>query len=297
MEFLCHDRPDPDLLSALAAAGVPMPMQQHPTYGAVLRRLGRDVRHGVWREAGAPIGTTLIARRCGLTLSSRGPLWLSPPDVAGCLRDIAGGALTIVTPERDVAGPGLIRLMTPRYQAIWHLGGDAKGLRAGLRANWRNKLTKAETMAGALDIRVSATADPSWLYNAEGAQRRARRYRALPPGFAEAWRAVAPGSVQLYEARKDGEPVAGILILRHRPWASYHIAWSGEEGRRHNAHRLLLWRAACDLQDDGFAALDLGDVNSEDAPGLADFKAGTGAEIRPLGHTLLVLPRLIRRRW
>lgn len=296
MEFFCYDRPDPELLGALAESGAPMPMQQHPTYGAVLRRLGRDVCHGVWHKAGAPVGTTLIARRCGLTLSSRGPLWLSPSDGAGCFRDIAGGALTIATPDRDVAGPGLIPLMTPRYQAIWHLPGDVKALRAGLRANWRNKLTKAEA-AGALDIRVSTTADPGWLYIAEGAQRRARRYRALPPAFAELWRAAAPGSVQLYEARKDGAPIAGVLILRHWPWASYHIAWSGEEGRRQNAHRLLLWRTACDLQDDGFAALDLGDVNSEDAPGLADFKGGTGAEIRPLGHTLLVLPRLIRRRW
>lgn len=146
-------------------------------------------------------------------------------------------------------------------------------------------------------VRVSAKADAGWLYAAEGAQRLARRYRALPPGFAEVWRTAAPGSFLLYEARKGGQPVAGTLILRHWPWASYHLSWSGAEGRRHNAHRLLLWRAACDLQDDGFAALDLGDVNSGAAPGLADFKAGTGAEIRALGPTLLVLPRLTRRRW
>lgn len=60
--------------------------------------------------------------------------------------------------------------------------------------------------------------------------------------------------------------------------------------------RLLLWRAARDLQDDGYAAIDLGGVNSEDEPELADFKAGTGAEICALGATLLVLPRLTRRR-
>ncbi|MGL4280266.1 MAG: GNAT family N-acetyltransferase [Albidovulum sp.] len=297
MELFWQNHADPDMLVAFAATGVPMPMQQHPTYGAVLRRFGREVRYGHWREAGAPAGLALIARRPGLSLVSRGPLWLHPEPAAPRLRDIAGAALTIATPESPVAGRGLIPIMAPRSQAIWHLPGDTAELRAGLRANWRNKLVQAEAAADGLDIRVSATANAEWLYAAEGAQRRARRYRALPPGFAEAWRAAAPGSFLLYEARKDGRPVAGMLILRHWPWASYHLSWSGAEGRQHNAHRLLLWRAACDLQDDGFAALDLGVVNRDEAPGLAAFKAGTGAEIRTLGPTLLVLPRLIRRRW
>lgn len=296
MDFFWQDSADPEMLTAFAAAGVPMPMQQHPTYGAVLRRLGREVRYGLWRAAGAPVGQALVARRPGFTLLSRGPLWLRQ-DTAADLRDIANGALTVATPEAQVSGRGLVPIVSPRHQAIWHLPGDAAALRAGLRANWRNKLVRAERLAGAISVRASASADPGWLYAAEGAQRRARRYRALPPGFAEAWRAAAPGSVRLYEARKDGQPVAGMLILRHWPWASYHLSWSGAEGRRHDAHRLLLWRAARDLQDDGYAAFDLGDVNSEDAPGLADFKRGTGAEIRALGSTLLVLPQLTRRRW
>ncbi|MCA0273765.1 MAG: GNAT family N-acetyltransferase [Proteobacteria bacterium] len=285
------------MLVAFAAAGVPMPMQQHPIYGAVLRRLGREVRYGLWRAAGAPAGLAQVARRPGLALLSRGPLWLDPEPPAPSLRDIAGSALTIATPEHPVAGRGLIPIVAPRSQAIWHLPGDAALLRAGLRANWRNKLLRAERMAGAITVRVSAKADAGWLYAAEAAQRLARRYHALPPGFAEVWRAVAPGSFLLYEARRDGQPVAGMLILKHWPWASYHLSWSGAQGRQLNAQRLLLWRAARDLQDDGFAAFDLGDVNSGAAPGLADFKAGTGAEIRALGPTLLVLPRLTRRRW
>lgn len=279
------------MLRAFAAEGAPMPMQQHPTYAAVLRYFGRNAGFAVWRAA----GLALVARRPGLTLLSRGPLWLRP-HAAADLRDIVGGALTFATTEGPVAGRGLVPILSPRSRAIWHLPGDGAVLRAGLKAAWRNRLVKAEA-ADTLDIRVSATADARWLYAAEGAQRRARRYRALPPGFAEAWRAAAPGSFLLYEARKHGAPVAGMLILRHWPWASYHLSWSGAEGRKQNAHRLLLWRAARDLQDDGYAAFDLGDVNRDAAPGLADFKAGTGAEIRAIGSTLLVLPRLIRRRW
>lgn len=298
MDLSWHNSADPDLLAALASVGAPMPMQQHPTYGRVLAALGRSVRVGVWRDAGAPVALAQVVARPGLALISRGPLWVGAMrGAAELLRSAATlRGVTISTPEQSVRGPGLIPLMTARHEAVWHLPGDAARLRAGLGPKWRNKLTRAERTGGALTIRVRATARADWLYAAEGAQRRARRYRALPPAFAAAWQAVAPGDVRLYAAWLNGEPVAGILILAHRPWASYHLAWSGATGRRLNAHRLLLWRAALDLQDDGYAALALGDVNTEDAPGLASFKIGTGAEVRPLGETMLVLPRITPRR-
>ena len=299
MNLSWHNLSDPVHLNLLAEVMPAMPMQQHPTYGKVLSELGRTVRVARWSDGGAPIAAAQVVSRPGLALISRGPLWAGPPrpDAAEYLRRMAlGGHLTFATPDHRTAGRGLIPVLTARHQAIWHLPGDTAALRAGLGQKWRNKLSRGERMGARLAISASATADAGWLYAAEGAQRRARSYRALPPAFAEAWRAADAGAFRLYAARLDGRAVAGILILLHRPWASYHLAWSDAEGRRLNAHRLLLWRAACDLQDDGYSALDLGDVNTEDAPGLASFKIGTGAEIRALGETLLVLPA-IRRRW
>ena len=83
-------------------------------------------------------------------------------------------------------------------------------------------------------------------------------------------------------------------------WASYHVGWSGPEGRAANAHPLLLWSAMQALAAEGINRLDLGDVNTEDAPGLARFKIGAGANVRPLGPTILLppltLPRLGRGR-
>ena len=54
--------------------------------------------------------------------------------------------------------------------------------------------------------------------------------------------------------------------------------------------RSLLLRAAEALWAEGVRWLDLGSLDSERAPGLARFKLGTGAELRPLGATCLVLP-------
>ena len=298
MNLMWHNFSAKREISEPGFGGGGMPMQQHPTYGAVLRRCGRQVRWAEWRDGGGPVARALVVSRPGLTLLSRGPLWGGVPGLAGpLLRDIAGfRGLSFATPEGAATGPGLIPVMAPRSEAIWHLPGDRAGLRAGLGQKWRNALTKAERDSAGLTIRASARADAGWLYAVEGQQRRDRGYRALPPAFAEAWRAAAPKDFRLYEAWVAGERVAGTVILMHRPWASYHIAWSGDEGRRRNAGRLLLWRAACDLQDEGFGALCLGHVDAGAAPGLAAFKAGTGAEIRRLGPTVLILPRLIRPR-
>lgn len=298
MNLMWHNLSAKSDLSEPGVGGGGMPMQQHPTYGAVLRRFGRQVRVAEWWQGGGPVARALVVSRPGLTLLSRGPLWSGAAGEAGpLLRDIARfSGLTFATPERAAAGAGLIPVMAPRSEAIWHLPGDRVALRSALDPKWRNKLTKAERENAGLTIRASARADAGWLYAAEGQQRRDRGYRTLPPAFAESWRAAAPKDFRLYEAWVAGERVAGIMILMHRPWASYHIAWSGDEGRRRNAGRLLLWRAACDLQDDGFDALCLGHVDAGAAPGLATFKAGTGAEIRRLGPTVLILPRLIRPR-
>ena len=52
----------------------------------------------------------------------------------------------------------------------------------------------------------------------------------------------------------------------------------------------MLVRAAEALWVEGVRWLDLGSVDTERASGLARFKLGTGAELRRLGTTCLVLP-------
>ncbi|MGL4236328.1 hypothetical protein [Tabrizicola sp.] len=53
---------------------------------------------------------------------------------------------------------------------------------------------------------------------------------------------------------------------------------------------MMLTRAAEALAAEGVRWLDLGSVDTEAAPGLARFKLGTGAGLRRLGATMLVLP-------
>jgi lipid II:glycine glycyltransferase (peptidoglycan interpeptide bridge formation enzyme) len=114
-----------------------------------------------------------------------------------------------------------------------------------------------------------------------------RGYRALPADFVAAW----PGEKLVLEWRSGGAMQAGMLFLRHGAWASYHSGWASDEGRAAFAHGPMLMTAAAMLAERGVTTLDLGTVDAEAAPGLAHFKIGTGAVVRPLGATVWVLPR------
>ena len=52
-----------------------------------------------------------------------------------------------------------------------------------------------------------------------------------------------------------------------------------------SAHNLLMWRAALWLARQGHRRLDLGPIDTANAPGLARFKLGIGAHARRLGGT------------
>ncbi|MCB2093464.1 MAG: GNAT family N-acetyltransferase [Rhodobacteraceae bacterium] len=282
-----------------------MPMQQHPHYGAAMALLGAQVRRAVISEAGTPFGVAqVITRVLGplrLSLLSRGPVWLTARGGAArgrVLRQLAEGAgVFFATPEHPLKARGLLTVAAPRQQAVIGLCAKPDALRARMAGKWRNRLARAEAAGLETGVRIPVAADLDWLMRHELAQRKARRYRALPPAFTLAWQRVAPDALRYYEARLGKRRVAAMLFLLHPPWASYHVGWSGDEGRRMNAHNALLWRAMRDLQSRGFAALDLGPVDGDANPGLARFKAGTGAVVAPLGATSLVLPALIRRRW
>jgi lipid II:glycine glycyltransferase (peptidoglycan interpeptide bridge formation enzyme) len=109
----------------------------------------------------------------------------------------------------------------------------------------------------------------------------------LPEGFS---RALDPGALRLWQWRQDGQLGAAMAFVRHGTSASYHLAWGSDAARSTGVHGLMLTRAAEALFAEGVRWLDLGSVNTESAPGLARFKLGSGAALRRLGPTLLVLP-------
>lgn len=262
-----------------APAFVPFP--QGAAYAAAACACGVVVRRIVF-----DCGTAQVMERTGRRLVLRGPVWAegtTPADRRHALRRLArfpGG--TIATPETDLRGFGLIPLFTPLHHAVWDLSGD---LRAGLAGKWRNRLAAAER-SGARIGPVPPRRLPE-LITAEGAQRQVRRYRSHPPPFTLA---LPPASLRLFQWRHAGAMGAGMAFVVEGATATYHLGWAGDAARDRNIHTLMLFRAAEALRDEGVRWLDLGAVETTHTPGLARFKLGTGAALKRLGHTLLVLP-------
>ena len=257
-----------------------VPLQQSEVYASALRANGARAS---WQNLGC--GAALVIERGRLRTVFRGPIWrdgTAPDDHRRALRRLARWpGLTLVTPEAPLHGLGLMPLVTPMHHAIWALTGD---LRAGMAGKWRNRLVAAE---GRVTLHRGGPETLDRLIRSEGEQRGARGYRSLPEGFT---RTLPRSALRLWEWRSKGQMGAAMAFVVHGTGATYHLGWTSDAGRAEGVHAVMLAHAAAALAAEGVRWLDLGSVDTEGAPGLARFKLGTGARLRQLGPTLLVLP-------
>lgn len=165
------------------------------------------------------------------------------------------------------------------YQTIWmDLGKDERTLRSDLHRNWRNHLSKAERE----NVRVEWYKDGtglSWLMQHHDAHRTMKSFQAASPRFIHALAKyfIPRGDMLLGQAFVGDSPVAGVLFFRHGLAATYQVGWNGNQGRKVNAHTLLLWQGMLHLKAEGVQGLDLGGINDV-ADGVRTFKEGLGGQ-------------------
>ena len=172
------------------------------------------------------------------------------------------------------------RKVGPGYRTVWlDLARPDEALRAGMARDWRQALKRAEKAGLAMDLDWEAKNLP-WLVKQEQAQAQAKHYREMSGALTVRLRnaLVKTDGVLMAAALDGGRPTACALLLCHGTAATYQIGWSDDAGRRTNAMRLVLWRAAAALRERGVRWLDLGGINPESAPGVSEFKLGTGGE-------------------
>ncbi len=281
-------------------------LQQHPRYGLALRAMGANVHLLSATDGQQAIGQAQVLERSfgpvRLIWLPRGPVWHHAASqdqkrhmLARLPKAFGKRALWLGAPD-DAGEAGLFEaqnyraLITPQYMAELDLTLSKAARLAAQQGKWRNRLRRAEKSGLHLTHRPYDPPRDTPLLALEASQRRARRYRSLPIAFIQAWARQAPNASRLFMARADGKLLAYLMILMHRPVATYHIGWTSDQGRQQNAHNLLLWQASNWLADHRYQRFDLGSVDTENAPGLARFKIGTGANIRALGPTFLRLP-------
>ncbi|MEL6685410.1 MAG: GNAT family N-acetyltransferase [Pseudomonadota bacterium] len=265
---------------------VPLPLQQHPLFAAALGRLGRQV--DMIDVAGA--APVLTVSQFGQRMTSRGPVWHgeAPEDAlhpAG-LRMINAEA----PQDHALRAAGFRRVMTNAHVAELDLTQTTGHRLRAMKPKWRNAWRAAQSAPLFLAEQRYNINTHAWLLQADLAQQKTKGFRGLPHDLINAYAAESPRSVRVLIAYEGDAPVAGILFLLHAPVVTYHIGWTNARGRVLSAHHVMIMQAADHFAERGFDRLDLGLVDTETAPGLARFKIGTGARVRPLGGTWLRLP-------
>lgn len=271
-------------LDRLSEPSWPVAFQQHPVFAAALSRLGVAHRALGWSAGGVSGEVLLMARRLGPLAVEVGSRVNLPASVAADLAREGRCRLVALTPETAMDPPGWVPVMSPAHVAEWDLTGRAGAREAALSGAWRTALRKARRAGLSVERLRPDAARLGTVLARDLDQQRRKGYRALPGALVMA---CPPGVTELYRAHLGGRSLAEALVLRHAPSATYHLGWSSDEGRAGQAMNLLLWEAASGLAAEGFERFDLGLVATDRAPGLARFKIGTGARVRPLGATVL----------
>lgn len=262
---------------AMAAFGrAPMILPELDDLVVARRRLFNRLEVAMVNRANIPDPQHLLARLRQSALR-RSPIILSPEH-----------------PCPELGTLGALPLMSPASVALLQIHSCPDARRAGLHQKWRNRLNHA----AAQGLRVTRQNMPQnsehWLFAADQALQRQRRYRSWPRSLTLAYAQQNKGQAKLFQILQGKDIIAATLILHHGENASYHISHTTARGRALSAHNLLLWEVMCWLAQKGCRQLDLGVINTEDAPGLARFKLGTGANLSQLGGSWLYWPPLGR---
>lgn len=235
------------------------------------------------------VGPARIAR------INRGPLWLlddlsaeARTETLAALRRCWPwwrGAALLIAPEWPAAqADALHRLgLRPRRSTPWHsawvdLFRPQDELRKSLNGKWRNMLVGGEK-AG-LEVTVMTGAQGvEWLMPRYEAMLADKGFAATPPALLRALAAAANADdlLTLAAHHHDGDASA-VLVARHGAAATYLIGWNSDVGRKTRGNHLLLWRAMLELKDRGCRWLDLGGIDEQATPGIAQFKRGLNGE-------------------
>ncbi|MBL4639703.1 MAG: hypothetical protein JKY57_04155, partial [Kordiimonadaceae bacterium] len=195
-------------------ADIPLPLQQHPTYGHALQAFGATARQITIFLGSDVIGRALLIERrffglLGYATIFRGPVWLDTctPNTAKTaaykqLRALSSPwrwKFLCAMPEEAYSedaklsfiDAGFRRVMSGFSTSWVDLRPPEGEIRSNLKGKWRNQLVKAENHALDISIGGRKAHQYTWLLEKEAEQRSKRRYQATPLGLVPAYVAAA----------------------------------------------------------------------------------------------------------
>ena len=154
-----------------------------------------------------------------------------------------------------------------------------EALRGQLQQKWRNCLNKAEKLGLVVESGSGTILFEDFLAEYSRMLADRRYHSSVTSVLLSHLQALLPPERKLWVlAARQGERVlGGILITKYGEAVEYLAGSVNEDGRRVNVGQLLLWRALCEMKDQGYRWFDLGGMDPERTPsGIFHFKAGMG---------------------
>lgn len=292
--------PYSNLLQSYDYARAVCPVGRQKARWGLIRFNGRDAGMVQVLEAG------ILFNALHAVILDRGPLWFEGfggaahiklffdcfnrefPQRLGRRRRILPEIEDGLTAQKILQGAGLRRVEDRKgYETVWlDLRQETDAARAALKANWRNKLSKAERAVLTVDWDHRGLEFPA-LLDIYARDKKARGYDGPSPKLLSvlARHLIPQQNMVIGTARLDGERAAMIMMACHGRSATYLVGWTSDEGRKTAAHHRLLWSVLDVLKEKGISELDLGGVNDDSAQGVKTFKEGMGGRtVRYAGH-------------
>jgi len=289
-------------------AQVPLPhFPQSWAYGEGKRSQGWSVERLAFANADGPVAVcqVLIKRVLGVPIAARinrGPLFLREANeevqlaVLQALRRrwrYGRRGLLLIAPSLH-SGDRSAALMraagfTPRKADGWgsaliDLQPSLDAIRAGLSSKWRNHLNGS--LKAGIAVHISGEREVfDWMLDRHASNMAIKGYEGPSVSFVRNMIAASPQDFAVFQAYIDNQPVSAILLARFGTHAETYLSWTGEAGRKSNAHHLLLWHLITESKAAGCRALDLGGYTTSGKYGA--YKRGMkGREYRLAGEWL-----------
>lgn len=279
------------------AAAAFFPLEQGFAYGDAMAWLGQRVDRIATDTGAAQLFTRRLFGLWQLTQSLRGPFFPEGAAPTAALKEILAACppgfprIRLLMPELEpaahaaVTAAGLRRVLSGYHTVLLDLRVGTEQIRKGMEGRWRNRLVAAE--GEKLRVEFSKGGRPfDWLIQKNAGMAKERGVQLPKPILVRALLAAAgPPLTMLVTVLEKNEPLAAGLFLRHGPDATYYVSHTTLIGRDRSATNLMLWAAIRRLADQGVRYLDLGGIDTREAPGLARFKLGTGGRVLSLAGT------------
>ena len=273
----------------------PLPLWQTEEWARTLRTLGRDA----WIEPLFDVGQVLVISRSfgplgTLRFASRGPQWSSDTTQEDRIDALREARLHVINPDQIdptvLRSAGYLPLFKPKQVARLSVAADFDAQLSQARPKWRNAVRQG------LKKKLWVSHDPfdiqqhGWIFQEDRKQQKKKGFRSPSPILTRCYAQANPGQVLVSQMWQGSAVIAAMVFLRHGRSATYHIGWTSDAGRVARAHHVILMKASQELGKTGTTEIDLGLYDTKDAPGLAMFKRGSGADVHSLGGTWIRHP-------